>query len=137
MNPDDKSEETLDFDDRYGRTNTRGLTMGKVLIVALVIALSGWLIWAANFHSDPAVKVNLISFKAIDEKNMGIKFQVIRRDPEKKVECRLIAVDIDKYVVGEVSVNVPAGEKNQIIESQIPTRSLAVSASVSRCVVTS
>ena len=137
MNRDDKSEELLDMDDRYGRKPTNCRFVGKAFIVTLVLALFAWLLWAANYHSDPAVKVNLISFKAVNEKSMGINFQVIRRDPAKVVECRLVAVDIDKYVVGEQTMQVPAGKKNVKVSAEIPTRSLSVSASVSRCVVTS
>lgn len=137
MHPEDKSEAALDFNDRYGRTRTRGQTLGKILIIALVITFLGWLFWAANFHSDPQVKVNLISFKTINEKSMGIKFEVTRRNPDQVLECRLVALDIDKYVVGEISVQVPAGLKSQIVNTQIPTRSKSVSASVSRCEVTS
>jgi hypothetical protein len=137
VNRDDKSEELLDMDDRYGRKPTTGKFVGKAFIVTLVLALLAWLLWAANFHSDPAVRVNLISFKAVNEKSIGINFQVIRRDPANEVECRLIAVDIDKYIVGEQTVRVPAGKKNEKISAVIPTRSLSVSASVSRCVVTS
>lgn len=135
MNPEDKSEETLDLDDRYGRKPSNAST--KLFIAALALGLFAWLIWSANYHSDPQVKVNLISFKAVSDKSMGINFQVTRRDPNQPVECRLVAVDIDKYVVGEISYRLPAGKKVETIYTQIPTRSYSVSASVTRCEVSS
>ena len=137
MNQEDKSgvptESPLDFDDRYGRTRTKGERSSRVFLIVLIIALLGWFIWAATYHSDPSVKKDLISFKAVNEKSMGIKFRVTRNDPNQALDCRLIAVDIDKYVVGEITYRVPAGQKSQIIETQIPTRSYSVSASVARC----
>ena len=137
MNPSDKSEDFLDLDDRYGRTRTRSQLFGRVLTVALILSLFGWLLWAANYHSDPQIKVTLISFKAVNEKAMGIDFQVSRRDPKSPVECQLVAVDIDKYVVGEISYRIPPGKKRETISTTIPTRSYSVSASVSRCALTS
>ena len=137
MNQEDKSgisaESPLDLDDRYGRTRTNGQRSARLMLIALIIFLFAWFIWAATYHSDPSVKANLISFKAVNEKSMGIKFQVTRNDPNQALDCRLIAVDIDKYVVGEITYRVPAGQKNQIVETQIPTRSYSVSASVARC----
>lgn len=130
MKPD---ADPLDLDDRYGRKKTLGQISGKVFVIGLIIILFGWFLWAATYHSDPKVKTNLISFKAVDEKSMGIKFQITRNDPNQVLECTLIAVDIDKYVVGEITYRVPAGQKSQIIETQIPTRSYSVSASVDRC----
>lgn len=126
----------LDLDDRYGRKKTLGQISGKVFVIGLIIILFGWFIWAATYHSDPKVKANLISFKAVNEKSMGIKFQITRNDPNQALDCTLIAVDLDKYVVGEITYRVPAGQKSQIIETEIPTRSYSVSASVSRCDLT-
>lgn len=133
MNQEDKPASPLDFDDRYGRTRTKGQITARIFLVALILSLFAWFIWAATYHSDPSFKANLISFKAVDEKNMGIKFQITRNDSDKALDCRLIAVDIDKYVVGEITYRVPSGQKSQIVETLIPTRSYSVSASVARC----
>jgi hypothetical protein len=137
VNQGNAPEDFLDLDDRYGRTRTRAQIAGKFFTITLILALFSWLLWAANYHSDPAIKVNLISFKAVNEKSMGINFQVTRRDPNQSLTCRLVAVDIDKYVVGEISYRVPPGKKSETISTIIPTRSYSVSASVSRCALTS
>lgn len=137
MNPSDAPEEYLDLNDRYGLANTRGRVIERVFIIALALSLITWLFWSANYHSDPQIKADLISFKAVSEKSIGINFQIIRREPGQSIECRLVAVDIDKYVVGEISYRIPAGKKRELISALIPTRSYAVSASVSRCTATS
>lgn len=137
MNPSDAPEEYLDLNDRYGLATTRGRVLERVFVLAVSLSLIAWLLWSANYHSDPQIKSDLISFKSVNEKSMGINFQITRRDPGQPIECRLVAVDIDKYVVGEISYRIPAGKKRELITALIPTRSYAVSASVSRCTPTS
>lgn len=133
MNQGHEPDGALNLDDRYGRIKTTGDKLGKVFAATLLVALISWLLWAANYHSDPVVKVNLISFKAINEKSMGINFQITRRDPAQPIECTLVAVDIDKYVVGEIEYRIAPGKKRETINTMIPTRSYSVSALISRC----
>ena len=64
---------------------------------------------------------------------MGIKFEITRKDPNQVINCRLTAVDIDKYVVGEITYRIPSGARHEVINTQIPTRAHSVSASVVRC----
>jgi hypothetical protein len=124
----------LDLDDRYGRKRTP-VRFAKYLIFALLFgALFTWLVWSATYHSNPTVVPNLISFKESNEKSMGIKFEITRNDPNQPIDCKLTAVDIDKYVVGEITYRIPAGDRHEVISTQIPTRAHSVSASVERCV---
>ena len=101
------------------------------------MALIAWLFWSASYHSNPTVSANLMSFKEVNEKSMGIKFEITRRNGEQPITCRLTAVDIDKFIVGEIQYRIAPGAKHEVIETQIPTRALSVSASVARCVVSS
>ncbi len=133
MNHGAEPNGALDLDDRYGRIKTTSDKLGRAFTVTLLVTLFAWLIWAANYHSDPEVKVSLISFKAINEKSMGINFQITRRDPAQPIECTLVAVDIDKYVVGEINYRIESGKKREVINTVIPTRSYSVSALISRC----
>ena len=128
--------EPLDLDDRYGRKKVNR-TWSRSLVIALFIALVAWLFWSASYHSNPTVSSNLMSFKAVNEKSMGIKFEITRRNGEQPITCRLTAVDIDKFIVGEIQYRIAPGAKHEVIETQIPTRALSVSASVARCVVSS
>jgi hypothetical protein len=119
----------LNMDDRYGRKKSP-LRLIPYVIFALLI---GWLFWSATHHSNPTVAVNLISFKEINEKSMGITFDITRNDPSQAIDCKLTAVDFDKYVVGEIVHRIPAGDKSLRVTTQIPTRVHSVSADVVRC----
>jgi hypothetical protein len=120
----------LDLDDRYGRKRSNL----RFLAYAIFAALFGWLLWSASFHSNPVVVSNLLSFNEINEKSMGIKFELTRSNPNQIIDCRLTAVDIDMNIVGEIIHRIPAGAKHEVINTQIPTRVHSVSASVARCI---
>jgi hypothetical protein len=91
------------------------------------------LIWTAWVHSNPESRVALISFEAIDDRSISITFALTRRNPKTEFICTLLARDIDKNVVGEIDLPVPAGVENQKITAEIPTRLPAVNASVIDC----
>lgn len=121
--------EPLDMDDRYGRKSSPL----RFIPYAIFAALVGWLFWTGYFHSNPTVTANLISFKEVNEKSMGITFEITRNDPKQAIDCTLTAVDLDKFIVGEIVHRIPAGEKHLRVTTQIPTRVHSVSASVVRC----
>ena len=126
------SESNLDLDDRYGRKRS---SLRYLAYLLFLLAL-GWLFWSGFYHSNPTVVPNLISFKEIDEKSMGINFELTRRDPNQAITCRLTAVDIDKYIVGETQYRIARGGTHVLVSTTIPTRSKAVSASVVGCAPT-
>ena len=128
--------EPLDLDDRYGRKKVNR-TWSRSLVIAIFMALVAWLFWSAAYHSNPTVSANLMSFNAVSEKSMSIRFEITRHNGEQPITCRLTAVDIDKFIVGEIQYRIAPGAKHEVIETQIPTRALSVSASVARCVVSS
>ena len=119
----------LDMDDRYGRNRSRL----RFLPILIFVSLIGWLFWAGFYHSNPTVTANLLSFKEINEKSMGITFEITRSNPNQEINCTLTARDIDKIIVGEIVHRIPAGEKNLRVSAEIPTRSHSVTASVVRC----
>lgn len=119
----------LDMDDRYGRKRSRYRFIPYVIFTALV----GWLFWTGFYHSNPTVTANLLSFKEVSEKSMGITFEITRNNPDQIIDCRLTAVDFDKFIVGEVVHRIPAGEKHLKVYAEIPTRARSVSADVVRC----
>jgi Domain of unknown function (DUF4307) len=119
----------LDMNDRYGRKRTPM----RFIPIVIFIALIGWLYWSASHHSNPTITANLVSFEAVNEKAMGIDFEITRRDPNAIFTCRLTATDFEKFIVGEIQYKVNAGEKHLRIHAVIPTRAKAVSAAVTRC----
>lgn len=120
----------LDMGDRYGRKRSAWRFLPYVIFSALLV----WLFWSASFHSNPTVTANLLSFKEINEKSMGITFEITRNDPKQPIDCTLNAVDLDKFIVGEIVHRIPAGEKHLRVSTSIPTRAHSVSASVVRCI---
>lgn len=123
----------LDLDDRYGRKRKPARFVVYAIFTALFSLLFAWLFWSASYHSNPTVTSNLISFAEIDEKSMGINFEITRNDANQVIECTLSAVDIQMNVVGEIAYRIPAGSKHEVIMAKIPTRAHSVSASVERC----
>ena len=119
----------LDMKDRYGRKPSR-LRLFPFLIFLLLIL---WLFWTAFYHSNPTVTANLLSFKEVNEKSMSITYEITRENPEQAIDCRLTAVDLDKFIVGEKVHHIPAGAKHLRVTTDIPTRAHSVSASVVRC----
>ena len=122
----------LDMDDRYGRKRSKY----RLLPYLIFIALIGWLFWSGFYHANPTVSANLISFKEIDSKSIGITFEITRANPKQAIDCTLTAVDNAKFIVGEIVHHIPSGANHEVITTAIPTRVHSVSASVVRCFAT-
>ncbi len=106
----------------------------KFLALALLALGLPWLMWSAWYHSNPEVRVTLVSFKPIDDRSIEITFDIDRRDPELAHTCTLIARDYEKNVVGEIDFPVaPSDSSPTQIRAVIPTRLAAVNAGVLEC----
>lgn len=106
----------------------------KFLALALLALGLPWLMWSAWYHSNPEVRVTLVSFKPIDDRSIEITFDIDRRDPELAYTCTLIARDYEKNVVGEIDFPVaPSDSSPTQIRAVIPTRLAAVNAGVLEC----
>ena len=90
--------------------------------------------WSAWHHSNPEIRVTLISFQNEKSDSIEITYVVERRDPSRELTCTLVARDIDKNVVGEIEDNVPASTSSSItISRTIPARIAPVNAAVLGC----
>lgn len=106
----------------------------KFLALALLALGLPWLMWSAWYHSNPEVRVTLVSFKPIDDRSIEITFDIDRRDPELAHTCTLIARDYEKNVVGEIDLPVaPSDSSPTQVKAVIPTRLAAVNAGVLEC----
>ena len=105
------------------------------VIPALVIAVIGisWLVWVGLHHSNPSIRFSVISFTATTDREMSIRYEVVREDKDQVLTCTLVARDYDKTVVGQIEDEIEPGlavvEKN----TDIPTRSQGVNADVVAC----
>ena len=102
----------------------------------LVLVVASWFIWSGYNAANPAVRSDLISFKTIDDRSISLTYSIQVRDPNIYHSCSLIARDLEKNTVGEVSDLMPVGSllsgKNQrtvVISTRLP----AVNAGISSC----
>ena len=117
---------------RYGyRKSSKSWKISAILVLAVFVP---WLVWSAWHHSNPEIRVTLISFQNESEKSIEITYLVERRDPKQPLSCTLLARDIDKNVVGEIEDLVPASTTpSKTITTTIPTRIAPVNAAVLEC----
>jgi hypothetical protein len=122
--------EEFSYNDRYGISNHRSW-----LAPALFFAVVGgaWSLWAGLHHANPELRSELISFTVTSDRGISIRYSLHRSEASSPVLCTLVARDIDKAVVGQIDALVPAGEESLNVTSPIPTRSEAVTATVTQC----
>jgi hypothetical protein len=105
-------------------------------LIAILVALIGlpWLFWSAWHHSNPEIRVTLVSFQNEKADSIDITYLVQRRDPSTVLSCTLLARDYDKNVVGEIEDRVPASADSEVtITTTIPARVTPVNAAVLEC----
>ena len=119
---------------RYGIKKADGNRYPLIAVSALIV--SAWFIWSGYNAANPEVRSDLISFKNIDDQSISITYSIQARNINIDHSCSLIARDLEKNTVGEVSDLMPAGSllagKNQRTVV-IPTRLPAVNAGISSC----
>jgi len=125
-----QSQEPFDYNERYGLRKKRSW-VGIALITAIVGV--GWITWAGLYHSNPEIRVQLISFTVDSDREVSVRYFVERDSAEAVSICTVIARDFYKDIVGQIDVEIPSGEEKVELVSIVPTRSLAVNADVSTC----
>ena len=125
-----QSQEPFDYNERYGLRKKRSW-VGIALITAVVGV--GWITWAGLYHSNPEIRVQLISFKVDSDREVSVRYFVERDSAEAISICTVIARDFYKDIVGQIDVEIPSGKERVELVSVVPTRSLAVNADVSTC----
>ena len=120
----------FDYSDRYGvKPANRWRPVAAVILSIGMI----WLLWAGLHHARPEISSRLISFTVTNDRETVIRFEATRRDANREITCTLVARDIDKLIVGQVDDVIPAGKGYIDRSTTIPTRNLAATASVLRC----
>ena len=125
-----QSQEPFNYNDRYGVKKGRSW-----IAVALITAILGvgWITWAGLYHSNPEIRVQLISFTVDSDRAVNVRFFVERDSAEATSICTVIARDFYKDIVGQIDVEIPSGKEKVELVSVVPTRSKAVNADVSTC----
>lgn len=118
---------------RYGRGRTNK-NLWKIAAAISMMIFIPWLIWSAWHHSNPEIRVSLISFQNESDNSIDITYRVERRDPSTPVSCTLLARDIDKNVVGEIEDYLPPAKTDVVTKTTtIPARITPVNAAVLEC----
>jgi len=125
-----QSEPEFSYEDRYGVRPTKGWVAPAIFIAAIGIS---WLVWAGLHHSNPNIRVSVISFTATTDRAMSIRYEVVRKDKDQVVTCTLVARDYDKNVVGQIEDEIASGLAMVQKITDIPTRSQGVNADVVAC----
>jgi hypothetical protein len=125
-----QSQEPFDHNDRYGAKKPRSW-----IAVALITAIVGvgWITWAGLYHSNPQIRVQLISFTVDSDRAVSVRYFVERDSAAATTICTVIARDFYKDIVGQIDVEIPSGKEKVELVSVVPTRNLAVNADVSTC----
>ena len=118
------------YEDRYGVHPTKGWVAPAIVIA--VIGMS-WLVWVGLHHSNPNIRASVISFTATTDREMSIRYEVVRKDKNQVLTCTLVARDYDKTVVGQIEDEIGPGRTVVQKNTEIPTRSQGVNADVVAC----
>ncbi len=124
------SEEQFSYNDRYGLRPANRWVAPAVVIASVGIS---WLVWAGLHHSNPAIRTSLISFTATTDREISLRYEVVRKDKNQVLTCTLVARDYDKNVVGQIEDEIAPGLASLEQTTTIPTRSQAVNADVVAC----
>ncbi len=106
----------------------------KPLLVIGFVALTIATFVGAYRFANPPIRASLVAFSITSDKEVNIKYAIDRRNPNQVLICTLIARDMEKTIVGQIEIQVPATPNKSIeMVSAVPTRVRAVTAGVVRC----
>ena len=120
--------------ERYGIKANRQKNIWLIIAVSILSII--WFIWSGTNIANPDIRTELISFNIIDNQSVSITYKITVKNTNISHSCDLVARDIEKNVVGELTDNFNAG---QLIDGKnlrtvvISTRTPAVNAGISSC----
>jgi len=125
-----QSGSQFSYEDRYGVRPAKRWVLPATVIAAIGIS---WLVWVGLHHSNPDIRSSVISFTATTDREMSIRYEVVRKDKDQVLTCTLVARDYDKTVVGQIEDEIGPGLAVVQTNTEIPTRSQGVNADVVAC----
>ena len=125
-----QSGSEFSYEDRYGVRPAKRWVAPAVVIAVIGIS---WLVWVGLHHSNPDIRSSVISFTATTDREMSIRYEVVRKDKDQVLTCTLVARDYDKTVVGQIEDEIGPGLAVVQKNTEIPTRSQGVNADVVAC----
>ena len=101
-----QSGSEFSYNDRYGVRPANRWVTPAVIFAAVGIS---WLAWAGLHHSNPNIRTSLISYTATTDREISLRYSVVRKDKNQVLICTLIARDYDKNVVGQIDDEIAPG----------------------------
>nr|WP_246211146.1 DUF4307 domain-containing protein [Phytoactinopolyspora alkaliphila] len=102
-------------------------------MAAVAVAITAVVLWLTVDWRDEGVRAALHSWQEPVDDTMPVTIEV-DRPPHTTLTCDLIARDVRFVVVGQVSVEVPAGgERRQRIDALIPLRGDGIAPELEGC----
>lgn len=118
--------------DRYGTPRSLPLGARVVLILSICAALVV-LLWSAWQYAAEPIRTQVVSFSALDDRSMTVRYQVTRRHGDERVRCTIEAQDYDRNIVGELTDTIEPGLGTLTRTVTVPTRVRAVVALIQSC----
>ena len=119
---------------RYGiKENNRSWLWPAV--ISLIAAIT-WFIWSGLNAANPDVRYELLSFEVVNDQSISVTYSITVKDINIDHSCSIVARDIDKNTIGEVSDLMPATSLNLGLNTrtiEIATRLPAVNAGITSC----
>jgi Domain of unknown function (DUF4307) len=124
------------LEERYG-TPPRWSRLIVVVVAALAVTAGvAWVIWAGLAHSNPPVSAQMSAYEVRNAHATDVTLVIERRDGDA-VQCLVYAQGENQTVVGERTIDVPAGEPGTTsVDATIKTEQRAVSSVLDSCEVT-
>jgi hypothetical protein len=122
-----------DLAERYGAPSRATRPIVVTLAVLVAAAGLGWLVWASVLHARPEVTSELVGFNMRGQHSATATFTVVRREPDVRAACLLQASASDHAVVGEITVRVDSGAKEQRVTRSMRTERRASTVDLLGC----
>jgi uncharacterized protein DUF4307 len=119
--------------ERYGRTSPGRRWAGIVAMAIGVLALLGWVVWAALAQSHNSVGGLVESYDVRSPHEVSVTVQITRTSTDA-VHCTITAIATDHTEVGQRVVRLPAGPSGtRTITTVVRTEREATTADVVDC----
>jgi hypothetical protein len=118
---------------RYGDRARRPRPAMVAVLVVVVAAFGGWVLWAALGAATPDIRSDVVGFRIIDADSMRASIEV-SADAGRPVTCTVQAQDRNHEPVGVARSTLSAdGDATRHAEVVIRTRSRAVTVVILGC----
>jgi Domain of unknown function (DUF4307) len=124
------------LEERYGTPPRWSRLIAVVVVALLATAGVAWVIWAGLAASNPPVSAQMQTYEVRNQHATDVTLVIDRSDGDA-VQCGVYAQSEDGTIVGESTIDVPAGDPGTTsVDASITTERSAVSAALRTCEVT-